>query len=88
VYGNVVRVKIMFKNRSTALIQLENLLQCRAAQQNLNGVVLHGKPIQVEISKGGAIPPNVQGNEQMLTRVSVFVSTIFFIFARILLTKR
>jgi len=57
VYGNVVRVKIMFKARHSALVQLGDLAQCRLAQQHLSKLPLHGKELQVEMSKGGQIPP-------------------------------
>lgn len=54
-YGNVVRVKLL-KNRDTALVQLEDLDQCRVAIDCLNGLPLHGRTMTITHSKGGAIP--------------------------------
>jgi RNA recognition motif-containing protein len=55
-YGNVVRVKLL-KNRETALVQMEDLDQCGIAMEFLNGLPVHGRPIALSLSKGGAIPP-------------------------------
>ena len=55
-YGNVVRVKLL-KNRGTALVQLEDLDQCRIALEFLNGIPIHDLGISLSLSKGGAIPP-------------------------------
>jgi RNA recognition motif-containing protein len=56
VYGNVIRVK-MIKGRDSALVQLNDLDQCKIAQEFLDGVVLFGESVKVEMSKGGSIPP-------------------------------
>ncbi|KAF4692298.1 hypothetical protein FOZ60_013829 [Perkinsus olseni] len=57
VYGNVVRVKIMFKARHTALVQMQDMQQCRTAISYLQDVWLHGNQLTMEMSKGGNIPP-------------------------------
>jgi RNA recognition motif-containing protein len=56
VYGNVVRIKMM-KRSESALVQMHDLDQCNIAVEYLNGVMLHGRPISVKLSKGGSIPP-------------------------------
>ncbi|KAF4672207.1 hypothetical protein FOL47_000790 [Perkinsus chesapeaki] len=57
VYGNVVRVKIMFKARHTALVQMQDMQQCRTAISYLQDVWLFGCQLTMEMSKGGNIPP-------------------------------
>ena len=59
VYGNVVRVKLLphsGRGCVVALVQLQDLGQCHIAQEYLNGVMLHGRSLTVELSKGGSIP--------------------------------
>lgn len=59
VYGNVSRVKIMphsGRECQLALVQLQDLNQCHIAQEYLNGVMVHGRSLTVEMSKGGSIP--------------------------------
>ncbi|EER20226.1 polypyrimidine tract binding protein, putative, partial [Perkinsus marinus ATCC 50983] len=51
VYGNVVRVKIMFKARHTALVQMQDMQQCRTAISYLQDVWLHGNQLTMEMSK-------------------------------------
>ncbi|XP_065834804.1 polypyrimidine tract-binding protein 3-like isoform X2 [Oscarella lobularis] len=55
VYGMVMRVKIMFNKRDTALIQFADSLQARLAIQHLNGVVLYGKEMRINISKHAVV---------------------------------
>eukprot|EP01066_Platyproteum_vivax_P011826 Platyproteum_vivax@DN5359_c0_g1_i2.p1 len=64
VYGNVQRVKIMFKLRSVALVQLGDIVQCSYAKMHLSNVPLHGKQLQVELSTAGAIPPPPAGSSK------------------------
>ena len=63
VYGNVARVKLL-TSRETALVQLQDLNQCKIAQEYLNGVMLHGRSLSVELSKGGSIPPSNKVQEE------------------------
>jgi len=51
VYGDVLRVKILFKKRDTALIQFANSQGAHTAQANLNRLLLHSKEITVSQSK-------------------------------------
>ncbi|EER09567.1 polypyrimidine tract binding protein, putative [Perkinsus marinus ATCC 50983] len=58
VYGNVVRVKIMFKARHTALVQMQTVGECHTAIAHLKGIRLHGNKLTMEMSKGGReLPP-------------------------------
>jgi len=50
-YGDVQRVKILFNKKDTSLIQFSDSVMANAAQQNLNGVKLHGKEMRVSKSK-------------------------------------
>jgi RNA recognition motif-containing protein len=49
IYGNVVRVECAVDR---AYVQLQDLNHCRAAQQYLNGIQLHGKLVKVEMQHG------------------------------------
>jgi len=51
VYGDVLRVKILFKKRDTALIQFSNPQGAHFAQLHLNKLFLHSKEITVNQSK-------------------------------------
>jgi hnRNP-L/PTB/hephaestus splicing factor len=51
VYGDVLRVKILFKKRDTALIQFANSQGAHNAQLHLNRLFLHSKEITVNQSK-------------------------------------
>ena len=50
-YGNVMRVKIMFKKRSSAFVELENVQQAAICRQYLDGVPLYGQNIQINTSR-------------------------------------
>ena len=49
--GDVMRVKILYKKRDSALIQYRDVVQARTARTNLNGVMLHGAKLVVSGSK-------------------------------------
>lgn len=51
VYGDVLRVKILYNKRDTALIQFASSQQAANAQANLDGCLLHGSEIAVRSSK-------------------------------------
>merc|ERR1712142_8930 len=51
VYGDVVRVKILYEKRDTALIEFTNSMQANQALRNLNGKKLYGKELKIKISK-------------------------------------
>jgi len=51
VYGDVLRVKILFNKKDTALIQMTEPWMANIASQYLDKVSLHGKPMRVSMSK-------------------------------------
>jgi hypothetical protein len=55
VYGDVMRIKIMFNKRDTALIQFATPQQAQIAQQYLNHLPLYEKELLVSVSKHGEI---------------------------------
>jgi len=59
VYGDVIRVKILYTKRDTAMIQFANAQQAQTAQLHLNRLFLHSKEIGVNTSKHTevALPP-------------------------------
>jgi hypothetical protein len=56
VYGDVMRVKIMFNKRDTALIQFATPQQAQVAQQYLNHLPLYEKEILVTVSNTSRFP--------------------------------
>lgn len=68
VYGDVLRVKILFKKKDTALIQFASHQQAEFARVNLNGCPLYGRDLNVASSKYMSIqmPREEEGKE--LTR--------------------
>eukprot|EP00745_Piridium_sociabile_P013137 TRINITY_DN19664_c0_g2_i10.p1 TRINITY_DN19664_c0_g2~~TRINITY_DN19664_c0_g2_i10.p1 ORF type:complete len:633 (-),score=89.65 TRINITY_DN19664_c0_g2_i10:230-2128(-) len=65
IYGDVVRAKIMFNKRNTALVQMASIEQCQLAIAHLQFVPLHGRHLGLEISKGGEIPPVGRGRSKL-----------------------
>lgn len=55
VVGDVLRVKIAFKNKSSALIQYREPAQAQLAVSHLNGVPLFGVNLHVQLSKHAAV---------------------------------
>ncbi|XP_008946275.1 PREDICTED: polypyrimidine tract-binding protein 3-like [Merops nubicus] len=51
VYGNVQRVKIMFRKRENALIQMADTMQAKLAISHLDGQMLYGRVLHVTLSK-------------------------------------
>lgn len=70
VYGDVLRVKIMFNRKDTALIQYQLHSGAELACQNLNGISLFGKPLKVNFSKHQhvAIPKESSAEADNLTK--------------------
>jgi len=54
-YGNVVRVKILLKKTSTALIQFRSPTGANLAKSNLHGLALGGATLDVRISKHSSV---------------------------------
>ena len=55
VYGDVVRVKILYQKKHTALIQFVDAPMADTARKFLDGVVVFGKPISVKTSKHSSV---------------------------------
>lgn len=81
-YGNVVRVKVL-KSRETALVQFQELEECKIALNYLSGIILHGRSIVMSLSKGGPIPPPSKIHEEGDTEHTVKdFSTFPLLYAR------
>ncbi|NWI70897.1 PTBP1 protein, partial [Todus mexicanus] len=69
VYGDVQRVKILFKKKENALVQMTDGNQAQLAMSHLNGQKLHGKPIRITLSKHQTVQLPRDGQEdQGLTK--------------------
>ncbi|NWX06175.1 PTBP1 protein, partial [Caloenas nicobarica] len=63
VYGDVQRVKILFKKKENALVQMADGNQAQLAMSHLNGQKLHGKPIRITLSKHQTVQLPRDGQE-------------------------
>ncbi|KFQ17337.1 Polypyrimidine tract-binding protein 1, partial [Merops nubicus] len=63
VYGDVQRVKILFKKKDNALVQMSDGNQGQLAMSHLNGQKLHGKPIRITLSKHQTVQLPRDGQE-------------------------
>ena len=54
-FGNVQRIKILYKNRQNALVQFEECEYARAAKNELQNVPFFGQRLQLSYSKLGHI---------------------------------
>lgn len=68
VYGDVVRVKILFNKKDTALIQFNHAQQAQTAITHLSGVKVYGKEIKVTASKHNSVSMPKEGDENNLTK--------------------
>ncbi|NXS66083.1 PTBP3 protein, partial [Pandion haliaetus] len=69
VYGDVYRVKIMFKKKENALIQMADAFQAQLAISYLNGLMLYGKVLHISLSKYQAVQLPQEGKQdQGLTK--------------------
>ncbi|NXK53481.1 PTBP3 protein, partial [Chauna torquata] len=69
VYGDVHRVKIMFKKKENALVQMADATQAQLAISNLNGQRLYGKVLRATLSKHQTVQLPREGQEdQGLTK--------------------
>jgi polypyrimidine tract-binding protein 2 len=64
VYGDVSRVKIMYNKRDTALIQFTEASQAQLAIQYLNGRMLYGLPMRINLSKHAVVQLPREGTEE------------------------
>uniref|UniRef100_A0A3Q3KJA6 Polypyrimidine tract-binding protein 1 n=1 Tax=Monopterus albus TaxID=43700 RepID=A0A3Q3KJA6_MONAL len=69
VYGDVMRVKILFIKKENALVQMSDGTQAQLAMSHLNGQRLHGKPLRITLSKHTSVQLPREGHEdQGLTK--------------------
>ncbi|KAJ8371993.1 hypothetical protein AAFF_G00298150 [Aldrovandia affinis] len=69
VYGDVMRVKILFNKKDNALVQMADGTQAQLAMSHLNGQKLHGKAVRVTLSKHTTVQLPREGHEdQGLTK--------------------
>ncbi|KAF7202903.1 polypyrimidine tract-binding protein 1 isoform X3 [Nothobranchius furzeri] len=69
VYGDVMRVKILFNKKENALVQMSDSTQAQIAMSHLNGQRLHGKPLRITLSKHTSVQLPREGHEdQGLTK--------------------
>lgn len=64
VYGDVQRVKILFNKKDTALVQMSNPQQAEMVLMHLNGTVLYGSPLRINLSKHQSIFTNKNPNSE------------------------
>ncbi|XP_059106462.1 polypyrimidine tract-binding protein 1-like [Peromyscus eremicus] len=68
-YGNVQRVKILYKKKENALVQMADGSQAELALRHLNGHKLHGKSLCIVLSKHQSVKLPREGKEdQDLTK--------------------
>ncbi|XP_043108283.1 polypyrimidine tract-binding protein 1b isoform X1 [Puntigrus tetrazona] len=69
VYGDVLRVKIMFNKKENALIQMSDGTHTGLAMSHLNGQKLYGRPLRITLSKHTTVQMPREGHEdQGLTK--------------------
>uniref|UniRef100_A0A8C2X369 Polypyrimidine tract binding protein 1 n=1 Tax=Cyclopterus lumpus TaxID=8103 RepID=A0A8C2X369_CYCLU len=69
VYGDVMRVKILFNKKENALVQMSDCTQAQLAMSHLSGQQLHGKSLRITPSKHSSVQLPREGHEdQGLTK--------------------
>ncbi|KAM6227030.1 polypyrimidine tract-binding protein 3 isoform 1-T4 [Spheniscus humboldti] len=69
VYGDVHRVKIMFKKKENALVQMADAMQAQLAISHLNGQRLYGRVLRATLSKHQTVQlPREGQDDQGLTK--------------------
>ncbi|XP_055021182.1 polypyrimidine tract-binding protein 1b isoform X2 [Boleophthalmus pectinirostris] len=69
VYGDVMRVKILFNKKENALVQMADATQAQLVMSHLTGQRLHGKPLRITLSKHSSVQLPREGHEdQGLTK--------------------
>ncbi|XP_058471124.1 polypyrimidine tract-binding protein 1a isoform X1 [Solea solea] len=64
VYGDVIRVKILFNKKENALIQMSDGTQAQLAMSHLNGQRLHGRAMRATLSKHTTVQLPREGHEE------------------------
>eukprot|EP00026_Physarum_polycephalum_P002718 Phypoly_transcript_02726.p1 GENE.Phypoly_transcript_02726~~Phypoly_transcript_02726.p1 ORF type:complete len:556 (+),score=101.07 Phypoly_transcript_02726:920-2587(+) len=76
VYGDVLKVKILFTKKDTALVQLATPQQADTVIANLNGATMYGKPIRINYSKHATIMiPSNHPNEENVQFTKEYVGS-------------
>jgi RNA recognition motif-containing protein len=57
VYGDVIRVKILYNRKDSALVQYSSSSGAEFASQHLNGITFFGKRMKVSFSKFQNVAP-------------------------------
>ncbi|XP_009979387.1 PREDICTED: polypyrimidine tract-binding protein 3-like, partial [Tauraco erythrolophus] len=65
VYGDVHRVKIMFKKKDNALVQMADGIQAQIAIRHLNGLRLYGRVLRITFSKHQTVQLLQEGQEDL-----------------------
>jgi len=68
VYGDVVRVKIMFNKKDTALVQFTDSQQALMALQFLDRKMLWGKPLKIAVSRHNFVQLPKEEKDNRLTK--------------------
>ncbi|XP_074524393.1 polypyrimidine tract-binding protein 1-like isoform X1 [Halichoeres trimaculatus] len=69
VYGDVMRVKILFNKKENALVQMSDSTQAQLAMSHLSGQQLYGKSLRITLSKHTSVQLPREGHEdQGLTK--------------------
>ncbi|XP_070817223.1 polypyrimidine tract-binding protein 1b isoform X1 [Chaetodon trifascialis] len=69
VYGDVMRVKILFNKKENALVQMSDSTQAQLAMSHLSGQQLHGRSLRITLSKHTSVQLPREGHEdQGLTK--------------------
>lgn len=63
VYGDCIRVKILYQKKDSALVQMNDATQAQLALRHLNGLKLYGKQMHVVLSKHNQVQMPREGQE-------------------------
>nr|CAB3265255.1 polypyrimidine tract-binding protein 1-like [Phallusia mammillata] len=63
VYGDVIRVKILFQNQNSALVQMNDYTQAQLVIRFLHGVKLFGRGLKIVMSKHSQVQMPKEGQE-------------------------
>lgn len=67
-YGDVVRVKILFNKRNSAMIEFVNGEHASTALVNLNHFTICGQELAIALSKHTNVAPPREGDSELLTK--------------------
>ena len=67
-YGDVVRIKILFNKRDSAMIEFVNSEHASSALVNLNHLQICGAELAIAMSKHASVAPPREGDSELLTK--------------------